>query len=136
MLDILIFHRGLWGIEIKRRGGRLSKMRIVRTRRGSPRVLVGQAETFPALIASGGFRDIAIVHAAIRPRSAMPQAANCPSISSTLVTRGCYGIVRPANSREGCIGRAHQEMYLWSAKTVGCGEGKKCTKTILTRRPR
>jgi hypothetical protein len=33
----------------------------VRTRRGSPRVLVGQEETFPALIASGGFRDIAIV---------------------------------------------------------------------------
>jgi hypothetical protein len=41
MPDILIFHRGLWGIEIKRRGGRLSKTRVVRTRRGSPRVLVG-----------------------------------------------------------------------------------------------
>ena len=25
MPDILIFHRGLWGIEIKRRGGRLSR---------------------------------------------------------------------------------------------------------------
>ena len=61
MPDILIFHRGLWGIEIKRRGGRLSKTRIVRTRRGSPRVLVGQEETFPALSASGGFRDIASV---------------------------------------------------------------------------
>ena len=61
MPDILIFPRGLWGIEIKRRGGRLSKTRIVRTRRRSPRVLVGQEETFPALIASGEFRDIAIV---------------------------------------------------------------------------
>ena len=61
MPDILIFYRGLWGIEFKRRGGRLSKTRVVRTRRGSPRVLVGQEETFPALIASGGFRDIAIV---------------------------------------------------------------------------
>jgi hypothetical protein len=37
MPDILIFHAGLWGIEIKRRGGRLSKTRVVRTRRGSLR---------------------------------------------------------------------------------------------------
>jgi hypothetical protein len=61
MPDIFMFHRGLWGIEIKRRGGRLSKTRLVRTRRGSPRLLVGQEETFPALISSGGFRDIVIV---------------------------------------------------------------------------
>ena len=49
-------------VELKRQGGRLSKTRIVRTRRGAPRVLVGQEETFPALIASGGFRAIAIAH--------------------------------------------------------------------------
>jgi hypothetical protein len=62
MPDLFVFYDGLWGIELKRRGGRLSKTRVVRTRRGSPRVLVGQEETFPALIASKGFRDIAIAH--------------------------------------------------------------------------
>jgi len=62
MPDLFIFFEGLWGIELKRRGGTLSKTRVVRTRRGSPRVLVGQAETFPLLIASGGFQDIGIAH--------------------------------------------------------------------------
>lgn len=62
MPDIFIFYRGLWGIELKRRGGKLSKTRIVRTRQGSPRVLVGQEETFSALLASNGFREIAIAH--------------------------------------------------------------------------
>jgi hypothetical protein len=62
MPDLFIFFEGLWGIELKRRGGAPSKTRVVRTRRGSPRVLVGQEETFPALIASGGFQDIGIAH--------------------------------------------------------------------------
>jgi hypothetical protein len=62
MPDIFLFYRGLYGVELKCQGGRLSKTRIVRTRRGAPRVLVGQEETFPALIASGGFRAIAIAH--------------------------------------------------------------------------
>lgn len=60
--DILIFYHGTWGLELKRPGGRLSKTRVVRTRRGSPRVLVGQDEVFPALLASRGFRDIAVAH--------------------------------------------------------------------------
>jgi hypothetical protein len=47
---------------LKRHGGQLSKTRVVRTRGRSPRVLVGQEETFPALIASKGFREIAIAH--------------------------------------------------------------------------
>jgi hypothetical protein len=51
---------GLYAIELKRPGGTLSKTRIGRTRRGSPRVLVGQDETFPKLMATGAFVDIAV----------------------------------------------------------------------------
>jgi hypothetical protein len=51
--DILVLHRTLYGIELKRPGGRLSRARIVRTRRGAPRVLEGQTEVFPRLIAAG-----------------------------------------------------------------------------------
>lgn len=58
--DLMICHKGLYGIELKRRGGTLSKTRIARTRRGSPRILLGQIDMFPRLIASGGFKDIAI----------------------------------------------------------------------------
>jgi hypothetical protein len=47
---------------LKRIGGRLSQTRIGRTRKGGPRILVGQEEMFPRLIASGGFAAIAIVH--------------------------------------------------------------------------
>jgi hypothetical protein len=60
--DIFLFYNGLWGIELKRHGGRLSKTRIVRTKRGAPRVLAGQVEVFAALIRSGGFREIAVAH--------------------------------------------------------------------------
>ena len=43
-------HARIFGIELKRFDiGRLSKTRIVRTRRGSPRVLEGQEDVFPAL---------------------------------------------------------------------------------------
>jgi hypothetical protein len=62
MPDLFVFYDGLWGIELKRRGGRLSKTRVVRTRRGSPRVLAGQEEVFAALLRSGGFREITIAH--------------------------------------------------------------------------
>lgn len=60
--DLMIAYGAMWGIEIKRVGGTLSKTRIVRTRRGSPRILDGQVDTFPQLIESGGFADIAICH--------------------------------------------------------------------------
>jgi hypothetical protein len=62
MPDLFVFYAGLWGIELKRRGGQLSKTRVVRTKRGTSRVLTGQEEVFPALLRSGGFRDIAVAH--------------------------------------------------------------------------
>ena len=62
MPDLWFLFRGVYAIELKRAGGSLSKTHIGRTRRGSPRVLVGQEDTFPALLASGGVQDIAIAH--------------------------------------------------------------------------
>jgi hypothetical protein len=59
--DILIWYFGCWGLEVKRRGGRLSKTRVVHTRRGTPRILVGQEDMFPKLIASGGFAAIGVM---------------------------------------------------------------------------
>jgi len=44
--DIWILYDGVWLIELKRPGGRLSKTRIVRTGRCSPRTLAGQTEVF------------------------------------------------------------------------------------------
>jgi hypothetical protein len=60
--DILIFCRQAFGIELKRRGGKPSKTRIVHTRRGAPRVLIGQEEMFPRLIETGAFGGIATCH--------------------------------------------------------------------------
>jgi hypothetical protein len=60
--DIWVLHNGTYCVELKRRGGRLSKTRVARTRRGAPRILVGQVDVFPQLLASGGVADIAIVH--------------------------------------------------------------------------
>lgn len=52
--DVLVLHAGtLHGIELKRPGGRLSKTRTVRTKRGALRVLDGQEDTFPRLEAAG-----------------------------------------------------------------------------------
>jgi hypothetical protein len=62
MPDLWVFFNGVYCVELKRIGGRLSKTKIARTRRGSPRVLVGQEEVFPQLLASGGVKDIAIAH--------------------------------------------------------------------------
>jgi hypothetical protein len=58
--DIWILHRRVYCIELKRHGGALSKTRVVRTRRGAPRVLVGQEEVFPQLIGTGAVEAIAV----------------------------------------------------------------------------
>jgi hypothetical protein len=61
--DILILYEGLlFGIELKRRGGKLSTTRIGRTRKGSPRIYEGQVDVFPRLMAAG--MTIAVVHSA------------------------------------------------------------------------
>ena len=60
--DLWVLHMGVFCVELKARGGRMSRTRIVRTTRGAPRILVGQEEVFPALVASGGVKDIAIAH--------------------------------------------------------------------------
>jgi hypothetical protein len=61
--DFLILHKWLYGLELKRLGGQLSRTRLGRTRRGTPRILDGQVDVFPRLIAAG-MRDIAICHSA------------------------------------------------------------------------
>ncbi|HJQ56434.1 MAG TPA: hypothetical protein VJ890_05985 [Vineibacter sp.] len=60
--DIWIFHHGVYLIELKRRGGTLSKTRTVRTRRGSPRILEGQEDVFPKLLATGAVAAIAVCY--------------------------------------------------------------------------
>lgn len=59
--DIWIIHYGCYCVELKRKGGRLSKTTIARTKRGSPRYLIGQEEMFPKLL-QAGVKDIAICH--------------------------------------------------------------------------
>jgi hypothetical protein len=52
--DVLLVHCGLvFGLELKRRGGRLSKTRVGRTRSGAPRVYEGQEDVFPRLKEAG-----------------------------------------------------------------------------------
>lgn len=52
--DILVIHAGdVFGIELKRKGGGLSKTRIGRTRRGAMRVYEGQEDVFPRLQLAG-----------------------------------------------------------------------------------
>jgi hypothetical protein len=58
--DIWLLYRAVYCIELKRRGGQLSRTRIGRTKRGAPRVYVGQEETFPQLIGTGAVTAIAI----------------------------------------------------------------------------
>lgn len=60
--DVWIMFDGVWLIELKRPGGQLSKTRIVRTRRGAPRVLEGQVEVFAKLCATGAVRDLAVCY--------------------------------------------------------------------------
>ena len=62
--DLLVLFGGrLFGVELKRVGGRLSKTRLVlrRDRRGNlrQRLVIGQAEVFPLLLAAG-MADIAV----------------------------------------------------------------------------
>lgn len=60
--DLMVFFGGgVYGLEIKRRGGTLSRTYIARSARGAPVERIGQRDMFPRLIASG-WRDIAIVH--------------------------------------------------------------------------
>lgn len=58
--DILVVCGAVYGIEIKRRGGCLSKTRTVRTRSGAQRVLLGQEDVFPQLEEAG--MRIAVCH--------------------------------------------------------------------------
>lgn len=58
--DIWILHFGVYCIELKVPGGKLSKSRVGRTSRGSPRFLIGQEESFPLLLATGAIRAIAV----------------------------------------------------------------------------
>ena len=51
--DVLVLHGALYGIELKRADGMLSRTRTVRTRRGSLRIVEGQRDTFPRLEAAG-----------------------------------------------------------------------------------
>jgi hypothetical protein len=60
--DLFVLYRGVFCVELKAIGGRMSRTREIRTARGSPRILVGQEDVFPALVASGGVKDIKIAH--------------------------------------------------------------------------
>jgi hypothetical protein len=51
--DVLVLHGTLYGIELKRADGTLSRTRIVRNRRGSLRLVEGQTDSFPKLEAAG-----------------------------------------------------------------------------------
>lgn len=56
--DIMIVYGGVYGIELKRQGGSMSRTRTVRTRRGGLRILEGQAEVFPRLRRAGMKIDV------------------------------------------------------------------------------
>lgn len=59
--DWFVFYRGVYLIELKRHGtGRLSKTRIVKTRHGALREIVGQEERFRQLRDTGAVIDGAI----------------------------------------------------------------------------
>ena len=49
----IVFGGRIYGVELKRRGGKLSRTRLVRTRRGGLRELVGQEDEFPRLREAG-----------------------------------------------------------------------------------
>jgi hypothetical protein len=59
--DLFFLFEGLvFALELKRRGGKLSKTRIGRTRSGAPRILEGQEDVFPKLRAAGA--AVAVAH--------------------------------------------------------------------------
>jgi hypothetical protein len=51
--DFIIVHDRIYGLELKREGGTLSKTRTVRNKRGGVRLLDGQVEVFPRLERAG-----------------------------------------------------------------------------------
>ena len=62
--DIWVLYGGVYCVELKRHGGRLSKTRVIRTKRGSPRILDGQEDVFKRLLETGAVEDIAICYSA------------------------------------------------------------------------
>jgi hypothetical protein len=60
--DIMVFFGKVFGIELKRGSAKLSKTRIVHTRRGGARELIGQEDMFPLLLATGAWADIRVAH--------------------------------------------------------------------------
>jgi hypothetical protein len=68
--DFIVLYDWLYGIELKKQGGKLSQTHIGRTKRGSPRIRLGQTEVFPALLAAG-MRDIAVCYSAEEALSAL-----------------------------------------------------------------
>jgi hypothetical protein len=67
--DVLILHGRMFGIELKRVGGVLSKTRTVRTRSGALRQLDGQVDVFPRLALAG--MEIAVCHSVDEVLSAL-----------------------------------------------------------------
>jgi hypothetical protein len=57
---LLVHDAKIYGLEVKRPGGELSRTRTVRTRNGAPRELLGQRDVFPRLVAAG--MTIAVVY--------------------------------------------------------------------------
>lgn len=51
--DFVILHHKIFGLELKREGGRLSRSRIGYTKHGTPRIYEGQVDVFPRLEAAG-----------------------------------------------------------------------------------
>ena len=51
--DVLVVHGSVYGIELKRADGRLSRARVVRRKNGSLRMVEGQEDVFPRLRAAG-----------------------------------------------------------------------------------
>jgi hypothetical protein len=60
--DFMVFYRGVYLIELKRRGGQLSQTRIVKTKHGGLREIVGQRERFKELRDTGAVVDGAICY--------------------------------------------------------------------------
>jgi hypothetical protein len=73
--DILVLHGRIYGIELKRHGAGLSKTRLVRTRRGALRELLGQEDVFPRLERAG--MPIAVCRSAAEVLAAL-RAWNVP----------------------------------------------------------
>ena len=60
--DIWILHKGVYCIELKAKGNYLSRTTVVRSRRGILRILEGQTDVFPKLLATGAVKAISICH--------------------------------------------------------------------------